>query len=299
MAASGAPLVAAAGDLAWSCWTALGAPGTATRHGQWPIDPEALVLLTGSLGPVDARLWDEALDWCISYHDLVSRSRLRNLQRGWPESSHWPHFAGIVAAYTGTRWPAAAETSPPYERTHSSRLVLRELPAALASVMRQALGVGASGEILRVLLLADDTGISDREITRRAGYGARHVSDTLGDMGSVGVVESRAGPDGVRHRLGFRSQFEAIFGPLPSVDVDFQAVARLLATAAIRLGESDPLPEDVRSVEARAALAAIGPDAARLSLSAPTVAAGRDAWLPALEWLVPLVTAWAEGRAAP
>lgn len=299
MSPRGAALVDAAVEFAWSCWVALGAPGTTTRHGEWPVDPEALILLTGSLGPVDARLWDEALDWCIHYQDLTSQIRLRNLHGDWPASRHWPDFAGVVAAHTAKRWPGAAETPPPYERTHSSWLVLRERPAALASVMRQVLGVGASGEILRALLLADGEGLTEQEVARRAGYGMRQVGNTLGDMASVGVVERRQGTDGVRHSLGYRDHFVAIFGPLPTVRIDFPSAARVLTMAADRLGAGEQLPDDVRSVEARALLEAVRADAGRLSLSSPNIPAGRDAWLPTLDWLTPLATAWAAGRAAP
>ena len=66
-------------DLGWALWSQLGVSGWPNQHSRWCVDPEALIVLTAWLGDFDARLRDEATDWCIEFADLTSATRLTNI----------------------------------------------------------------------------------------------------------------------------------------------------------------------------------------------------------------------------
>ncbi len=51
------------------------------KHHNILFAPEELILLTALIGEYDPRLRDEALDWCVRYHQFISVSRLRVLAR--------------------------------------------------------------------------------------------------------------------------------------------------------------------------------------------------------------------------
>ncbi len=70
--------------LAWGAWVELGVSGWTDTHSDWAIDPEPLIVFTAFLGDEDARLRDEATDWCVRNWRYVSKTRLKNLVREQP-----------------------------------------------------------------------------------------------------------------------------------------------------------------------------------------------------------------------
>lgn len=67
----------------WRQWSAIGVAGHSNPSDRWIIDPEALLLLSTSLARQDPRLFDEILDWLHLHGDLISFTRLKNLQKRW------------------------------------------------------------------------------------------------------------------------------------------------------------------------------------------------------------------------
>ncbi|HEY5473384.1 MAG TPA: hypothetical protein VIK32_09360, partial [Candidatus Limnocylindrales bacterium] len=65
-------------ELAWRQWTAIGVAGARSGR-QTIVDPEALLLATLSVGRLDARLFDEVLDWVAVNAQLLDMARLRRL----------------------------------------------------------------------------------------------------------------------------------------------------------------------------------------------------------------------------
>ena len=89
-------------EVLWSAWSEMGVAGWRGRPFPLTIDPEALVLWTGCVGDEDARLRDEALDWCVRYSSLISRSRLQQMRA--PPLARRLWRADYVLAFARTRW---------------------------------------------------------------------------------------------------------------------------------------------------------------------------------------------------
>ena len=85
----------------WRQWSALGVAGHARRYEDWVIDPEALILLTSTLGRHDPRLFDEVLDWLSKNGSLINLQRLKNLHTNY-HLGH-PGILAAMAAATGER----------------------------------------------------------------------------------------------------------------------------------------------------------------------------------------------------
>lgn len=64
--------------LLWDQWTELGVAGI-RKASSAIIDPEALLLATLSFARHDPRLFDEALDWLVSFGAMLDAGRLRRL----------------------------------------------------------------------------------------------------------------------------------------------------------------------------------------------------------------------------
>jgi hypothetical protein len=65
----------------WSQWSAVGLYVTAEPCRGSVIDPEALLVATCAFGRIDARMFDEALDWTIVNHGLLKPWRLKRISR--------------------------------------------------------------------------------------------------------------------------------------------------------------------------------------------------------------------------
>lgn len=68
-------------DFLWREWTALGVAGRQRTQLRHVIDPEALLLLTCSVGRYDPRLFDEVIDWLVKNGRFINVQRLRNMLR--------------------------------------------------------------------------------------------------------------------------------------------------------------------------------------------------------------------------
>jgi hypothetical protein len=68
-------------DFLWREWTALGVAGHDRTLPKHVVDPEALLLLTCSIGRYDPRLFDEVMDWLLINGSFVNVQRLRNILR--------------------------------------------------------------------------------------------------------------------------------------------------------------------------------------------------------------------------
>jgi hypothetical protein len=71
-------------DFLWRQWSALGVAGHAESNGLQVIDPEALIVLTASIGRHDSRLFDEALDWMQSNSAFLNVQRLNTICKSEP-----------------------------------------------------------------------------------------------------------------------------------------------------------------------------------------------------------------------
>lgn len=68
-------------DFLWREWTALGMAGHDRTPRGHVVDPEAILLLTCTVGRYDPRLFDEVMDWLLKNGRFINVQRLRNILR--------------------------------------------------------------------------------------------------------------------------------------------------------------------------------------------------------------------------
>lgn len=91
-------------DLLWAQWTAVGVAGIRASQASL-VDPEALVVATADFGRLDARLFDEVLDWLVMNAARVDLARLKRSIAS--ASDETPRVAAamadFVAVHSGRR----------------------------------------------------------------------------------------------------------------------------------------------------------------------------------------------------
>jgi len=222
-------------DLLWRQWSSLGAglqelDGPPSPEGHI-IDPEALLLATTVFGRQDQRLFDEALDWVVSFGALINVQRLKNLHAD-GELGH-SRALGAVAAYVTRhgklpKWgalakvgsdPLPAEPEPFFEspgipsmhrgvadpdflahgwlRTlpRKKELSMAPSPERVTNILltlRALIGVSSRCEIILCLLTRPSA--RPAELARLTGYSAQAIQAVLNEM----VLSGKVRTDGPR-----------------------------------------------------------------------------------------------------
>ena len=209
----------------WSQWDAIGVQGSVAPAENAIIDPEALILLTASLGRYDARLFDEALDWMQSHERLINMARLNALLMKEPYSggnvlSAVAHF--LSAPRSAAKWKRMAGPRPKKDEplffdkqglalpvvrgpdpffAHAGlirdKVVLRhmvqkfdpERPVNLLLKMRALFGVNSRAEVIAYLASHPFSGAA--EAATQTGYLRRTVHNTLVEMNLSGSLDTR------------------------------------------------------------------------------------------------------------
>jgi len=94
-------------DLVWRQWVAVGVPGYARNEETRVVDPEALLVLTMTVGRREIRLFDEVVAWLRTNGDLINVQRLRALLKRSPRES--VAAVGAIAEILGRKSAAAAK----------------------------------------------------------------------------------------------------------------------------------------------------------------------------------------------
>jgi hypothetical protein len=214
-------------SLLWRQWTALGVPGTNAAEESNVVDPEALLLLTLTVGRYDARLYDAVLDWLDLNADYLNVQRLQNLsaragphaQAGlgaiaeilgrrtavalkWKKLAARPNLAAeeplfLMADGRAMPMPAACDDvfrrhgllrSPIIKRGIARTFPAEGMPSLLLR-LRALLGVSIRCEILCLLGSTDE--IHPSLIARLVGQAPRTTQDLLADMVRSGAVQVR------------------------------------------------------------------------------------------------------------
>jgi hypothetical protein len=214
-------------DLLWRQWSALGVAGQAGPENQRAVDPEALLLLTCTVGRQDPRLFDEMLDWLQANGHLINVMRLKRIMRTeeFGGENVLAAVAGLLAKGAETpKWKQLA--NPPEKRPAKEQLFFgedgRPIPvigepeltfaryglergplrlrgysqefrptdAATPILQLRALfGINVRCEIVLYLLTHESAHPS--QIARDAYYFERAVQGTLVDMSRSGVIQVR------------------------------------------------------------------------------------------------------------
>ncbi len=215
-------------NFLWRQWSALGVAGQAGREDAWIIDPEALLLLTCTMGRHEPRLFDEALGWLQENGRFINVMRLKRILRTEKFASGRALAAVASCLSKGTevmKWkmlaesvplppaaeeffilpdgkpqPILGEPEPHFLRYGFKRGPLRlrgysqkfrpAQPTNLALQLRALLGINVRCEIMLYLLTHEAAHPS--QIAREAYYFERAVQGTLVDMNQSGVAGLRA-----------------------------------------------------------------------------------------------------------
>ena len=271
--------------FAWSCWSEMGVSGWDRNHSDWSIDPEGLLLLTGCLGDADPRLRDESLDWCIRFHWLLSRARLRTLLKEWPAAENWTPMANALEEATGQSWPGASSRRA-HEPSGRSSLQLAGKPALIGLRLRAGLGVGARTEILRILLLSEPgRSWTAAELAREAAYTKRNVAEVLDGLVAANFVEAQPAQNLVHYRMQKSESWRSLVGPLPRVRGAFASRCKAAWRLVHGISALDSAEPRVRSMEGRLLMKQLATDLRTDGFRPPPEpAAGEDAWEPAMRW---------------
>lgn len=196
-------------------WAEFGISGWERHHQDSALDLEALILTTARLSHRDARLRDEALDWCVAHGRIASAVRLKHLlaMADHPTRESFGGFAATVNLHTHLRWSGA--TSPlAFTATGRSSAPTATRPALLQLRLRTLWGVSARAEVLRVMLIEGDRFMGISEVAAAAAYGKDAVADALENLHRGGLLETA----GARNQRMFRLPGErvpSLLQPLP------------------------------------------------------------------------------------
>lgn len=215
-------------DAAWSQWSSLSSTA-ASDHGSkaWTvIDPEALVLASLALVPIERRLEDLVASWAGKAGFLMSKPRFKTLVDRFPPDleSRLGDFASYAAEGGDRRWQSWAAPS----ESHTSRrksfgpLRLRVGPALIVR-LRAGFGVNAKADVLGILLGLHGKKAALKELAIGAAYTERMVRTATEEMEMAGFI------------------FE-IEGRPSSFYADFESWAPLLETWPDSLSRDTPIP---------------------------------------------------------
>jgi hypothetical protein len=175
-------------ETVWSLWSEAGLSGWARHHADTAIDVEPLIIATAWLGQFDARLLEEAFDWCVLNSRFVSAVRLRNLLAtvNDPVRNAFGAFSATVRSRKKVSWPGTGRTLE-LSVTHRSTVPDLRRPALLQLRLRAVFGVTARAEILRRMLPEPSRFFGIAELALHAAYGKDNVADAL-DLLSLAAI---------------------------------------------------------------------------------------------------------------
>lgn len=210
----------------WRSWSALGVAGHERGTFRGALDPEALLAFTCSAGRMDARLFDEMLDWLAVNGGFINVQRLRNVMRSF-QFRGGPVLSAVAAWLAGKgknlkwkqladSWPAVtppeslfllederplpvvSECDPVFQRHGFLRnsIARRGLsqpfhpsePACLILRLRALFGVSARCEIMHYLLTHPTA--HAHAIARETCYFQKTIHDTLNELACSGMLVS-------------------------------------------------------------------------------------------------------------
>ena len=204
----------------WRNWSALGVAGNVEPENKKIIDPEALLLLTCSVGRCDQRLFDEVTDWLTANWELVNINRLKNMLKRYQwsgkEALHplaawliehqkkftkWKSLAELPVKQTSetpffmdrdaVKAPLFGELEPIFLRYGFSRGMVhlrgysrsfqKENPACLLLALRSFLGTNVRAEIM-AYLLTHPKGAHPTGIANNISYYQKTAQNALTSM---------------------------------------------------------------------------------------------------------------------
>jgi hypothetical protein len=283
---SSADFAAGLARVAWRQWTGIGVTGRIAPATN-PIDPEALIALTGRLGEQDVRLRDAAIDWCIAAGHLVNGARLAQVARemGVDGSEDVLGFVATVRAAGGPRWAVSAAAPFAYSARGKVHLSSLEQDARWLLRLRASVGINARADILACLLTEDDP-IPVFELVRRTRFTRTNIDKTLAQLALAGQVDLLSSRRRDR-KAGLSRSSSFASWPRPATRPEDWTTMFAVALRAMDLLEATVgFPDAVFGIEARSFLDDVRGPLAAAHVPAPSPAMSGTGFVDAMRaWI--------------
>ncbi|MCD4749967.1 MAG: hypothetical protein K8R59_11385 [Thermoanaerobaculales bacterium] len=288
--------------LLWSLWSELGVPGWERHHQECWIDPDALLLFTATIEPIDPRLREQAIAWCHGYQRYLSttriKSQLRVYQPDGETSQYQPQLTRFLATLPAGRSLNLDSSIQPYpfdERQSLEPKVLNR-PALLSLRLRSLLGVTAKAEILRIFFAQpDESSLTAADLVNEGiGYTKRAVRDALEDLRAGGFVAVEISGNANKYRFLAEHTFGGFFGLGPLRFPRWQPLFAVLRGILDLTETIDNFRPATRPIEIRRALLALRPEISRAGLQTPSVEPGPEGVEQLVTWVGRLLDALME-----
>ena len=183
----------AALDAAWAQWSSLSTMAASDHDSRaWTVvDPEALVLASLALSPIERRLEDIVAAWARAAGFLMSKSRFKTLAMRFPPEleSRLGDFASYAAEGGDRRWQSWASASESHtSRTKSFGPLHLKVGPALIVRLRAGFGVNAKADVLGILLGLHGKKATLKELAIGAAYTERMVRTATEEMEMAGFI---------------------------------------------------------------------------------------------------------------
>lgn len=276
--------------LAWSLWTELGVAGLERKHRNFSIAPEELIVLTSVLSEYDPRLRDEALDWCVRYHHLISPNRLQAIVK--KQGEYLNDFSTFSATFNAianpkTKWITIQNASPLNLRP-SCKSTLRDLklPSMIYFRLRSLFGVGGRADVLAFFLTEERSEFSISDLME-TGYSKKRLAIILGDLAAAGILTERKVRNQWHYSFTSRAVFLELLGDIPTNRVHWHRILDVILPIRACFCEVEEAPVGVRVIDLRNLLNKLSNEFLLMGLKPPPLQSDfEEYWNNVAEWFL-------------
>lgn len=285
--------------LAWSLWTELGVAGLKRHHQNVAIAPEELILLTAALSDFDPRLRDEALDWCLQYHHLISPMRLHTLAKKYQEFIEEPFssFATTVNSIADlrTKWPTLKKVTPlNFRPSKKSKIRDFKAPSMLHFRLRSFLGVGARADALAFFLIEASKEVSASDLVE-LGYSKRRLSQILNDLADADILSQSQVRNQLRYTLHKKALLIRLLGNVPKKFIPWDQILAVLLPLQTLLHKIENTPIGIRVIDMRNLLVKLSKQLMHLHLTPPPLENDFELyWNKVTKWILDFAASLAQ-----
>lgn len=286
--------------LAWSLWTEIGVAGLERKHQDFSIAPEELIILTSALSEFDPRLRDEALDWCVRYHQFISPIRLHILAKKYDAYIAKPFstFSATINTYPGirTKWVTLVKSSPlTFQLSGKSILRNFEIPSMIHFRLRSFLGVGARADVLAFLFAEKqrDFIVSD---LKEIGYSKRRLAAILDDFAAAGILSESKVRNQLRYAFVKHNQLIKLLGGIPKKMLHWNRILAVLLPIRACFQDVENTAIGVRVIDMKNLLDNLSDQLLQIQLAPPPLQNDFEAYWSSIEkWLLEITHRLARG----
>lgn len=227
-------------ELCWRAWCTLGVSGVAEPLRSLAIDPEGLIVLSGTVVR-DLRLRDELVDWCSQFDRYISISRLKRAigRLSDPHADKVRELTGRIGRMAAGPWPTnSSRSSQETKLSGKSRLPRLDQPPLTHLHHRAVFGTTSRAEVLLYLRRCSGS-VSAAEVAEGVSFGKLAVARTLDELVEGRVLGSSRRGNRNQYTLLRQGPLGQLAGDLPEHFVDWVGWSQLLREIGAHKGKSD------------------------------------------------------------